>query len=253
MTVLVGGVSELFQGDLDLGRLAVQRLQGEGLADNIFVEDLHYGAVAVTQRIDELQPQTMILVGAVKRGRPPGTVVRRWVTPVVLSQSELQAAVGDAVTGYVAIDLIVEVTCGLSRLPPRTVAIEVEPEHIGPIEGLTPSAAQGLEEALHLVRNELERTPVFGLAAELREMVAGDRLEPSPALKVIRELLVELELLERDARWGRTSALRDRLQLAISAGEEPAGMDGQDWSLWWALLEELNRLLQMDASAVLAD
>ncbi len=250
MTVLVGGVSELFQGDLDLGRLAVGRLRVEALGPDVFVEELHYGAVAVTQRLEELQPETLVLVGAVRRGRSPGSVERRWVRPSPLSRDQLQAAVGDAVTGYVGIDLIIEVATGLSYLPPRTVAIEVEPEYVGPGEGLTPAAAHGLDEALALVLTELQRIPLFHLAAELRQLVAGDRLQEAPALTVMRALLDELELLEHEGRWGRTSALRDRLRQSIATGETGEGMDGQDWSLWWALLEELDRLQQAEASAL---
>ena len=67
MTVLVGGVSELFQGDLDLGRLAVARLLDEDLGPGVLVEDLHYGAVAVAQRLEEVRPDTLVLVGAVRR------------------------------------------------------------------------------------------------------------------------------------------------------------------------------------------
>ncbi len=243
MSTLVGGVGELFQGDLDLGRLAAERLQDAARPPDVLVEELHYGAVAVVQRLQEVSADSMILVGAVRRGRTPGTVQRRLVKPVELSPGELQAAVGDAVTGYVGMDLIIEVATGFGALPRRCVLVEVEPEHTGSGEGLTGSASAGLDRAVDLVRAEIRRTPLLDLAEDLRGLTEGtDRLEPSRALAIIRALLDELEMLESDARWGRSFALRDHLRLAIAAGQTSAGMDHRDWGLWWALIEELDRL-----------
>lgn len=244
---MVGGVSELFQRDLDLGRLAVEELLSRQLGRGVFVEDLHYGAVTVTQRLQELQPAAMVLIGAVLRGRPPGTVERRRVRAPDLSDAELQAAVGDAVTGYVAIDLVVEVATGLGVLPPRTVLIEVEPAVVGPGEGLSDTATAGLQRALELVVLDVRRAPLLELAAELRELLDEGRLDPAPATDVLRLVLDELRLLDDEGRWGAAFALRDRLRLAIAAGETGEGMDHRDWGLWWALVEELDRLEAVEA------
>ncbi len=242
MTVLVGGVYELFQGDLDLGRLAVERLRAEGLPSGALAEDLHYGAVAVVQRLEDLRPEAFVVVTAVRRDRPPGTVERRRVHPQPVDPADFQAAVGDAVTGYVHVDLLVEVASGFEALPARTVAVEVEPAHVGPGEGLSPSATTALEQALLLVRDELRRAPLLRLADQLRELVGGDRLQPSPPLDALRALLDELAGLDEDGHWGRAFALRDRMRLAIAGSSSSEGMDHRDWGLWWALLEELDRL-----------
>jgi hypothetical protein len=247
MTVLVGGVSELFQRDLDLGRLAVERLRTEDLGAGVTVEDLHYGAVAVAQRLADEAPDLLVLVAATRRGRAPGTVQRRRIHPPHLSPEQLQAAVGDAVVGYVHVDLVIDVAAGFGVLPPRTVAVEVEPEEFGPGEGLSASAAAGLETALTLVRDDVRRGPLLQLAGELRQLLDGDRLEDSYALRVLRALLDELEVLDRDGRWGATFALRDRLRLAIAAGSAGGGMDHRDWGLWWALIEEFARLEAIEA------
>lgn len=248
MTVLVGGVSELYQSDLDLGRRAAERLRAEGLGSGALVEDLHYGAVAVAQRLEELRPDTLVLVGAVRRERAPGTVERRRVDPPELSPAEVQAAVGDAVTGYVHIDLIVDVASGLGVLPPRTVAVEVEPELVESGERLSASAAAGLETAVEVVRAEVRRAPLLGLVSDLQPLVRGDRLADCPAVDILRRLLRELRHLDRDGRWGHAFALRDRLRLSISAGETSEGMDHRDWALWWGLLEELDRLESVEAA-----
>ena len=153
--IVVGGVAELYQGDLDLGRHAVARLATEDLGEDVVVEDLSYGAVAVAQRLEDLRPDALVLVAAQARGRAAGAAERRRIGPLELSPEELQLAVGDAVTGYVTLDLLVEVAAALGALPARTVAVEVEPASVQPSEELTPEARAGMEDALALVRAEV--------------------------------------------------------------------------------------------------
>src|SRR5919108_5877430 len=119
--ILVGGVAHLYQGDLDLPRRAIDRLAAAELGPDVVVEEFSYGAVAVAQRLEELRPDTLVLVGAKRRGREPGSVDRREVTPLPSSVRETQAAIADAVTGYIDMDLVLEVAQGLGALPVRTV------------------------------------------------------------------------------------------------------------------------------------
>jgi hypothetical protein len=107
--------------------------------------------------LEELRPELLVLAGAKERGRPPGTVERRPIEPLTLAPEDVQRAVADAITGYIDMDLVLAVAHGLGALPPRTVAIEVEPEAIEPSERLTPVAAAGLERAIELVREEVAR------------------------------------------------------------------------------------------------
>lgn len=240
--VLVGGVAQLYQGDLDAGRLAVERLSAEDLGSHVVVEELSYGAIAVMQRLEELQPEALILVGAAERGRPPAAVERRRIDAPELEPDDVQTAVWGAVTGYVGIDLLVDVAAGFDVLPRRTVAVEIEPVSTEPSTELTPEGDAALDEALELVRSDARRAPVLALADELRTVVSGGGLGSSAAVDVLRRLLEELDSVDRCGAWGSTFVLRDRLRDAIAAGHEPDGMRALDWSLWWALLEELDRL-----------
>ncbi|MGH9182799.1 MAG: hypothetical protein ACRDZ9_03115 [Acidimicrobiales bacterium] len=250
MHVLVGGVGQLYQGDLDLGRVAVERLGQEmpeaGAGVEVAVEELHYGAVAVAQRLEDLRPDALVVVGAAARDRPPGTVERRRVRPRApgpgAAPSEAQAAVGDAVTGYVTIDLLVEVGQALGALPARTVAIEVEPATTYPAESLSPVAAAGLDRALELVVAEVRRVPVLDLADTLRSRLRDGGQEPSPALRTMATLLGHLAVLDEEGRWSGAFSARDRLRLQMAGGETGEGMEALDWALWWGLIEELDRL-----------
>jgi len=154
--ILVAGVAELFQGDLDLGRRAVMRLAAEGLGDDVVVEELSYGGVAVAQRLQDMRPEALVLVACHPRaGRAPGSVQRREIGPPELTPAELQLAVGDAVTGYVTINLLIEVAQAFETLPARTVCFEVQPASVEPSDQMTAEAEAGLEEALGLVRAEV--------------------------------------------------------------------------------------------------
>lgn len=241
MTTLVGGVGELWQGDLDVGRRAVDALTAEDLGHGVLVEELHYGAVAVVQRLQEMAPQTLVLVGAAVRGRPPATLERRRLDPADLPVPQLQAAVADAVTGYVGIDLVVEVASGLGALPPRTVAVEVEPATTAG-EHLSDEVAAVLPRLLELVRAEVRRAPLLELAADVAAALEEAAVEPSPAGTAMAALLRELVGLDRRGDWGAAFRAREQVVACIAAGQTGEGMSHVDWALWWTLLEELDRL-----------
>jgi hydrogenase maturation protease len=247
VTVLVGGVGQLYQGDLDLGRVAAERLAGAALGPDVLVEDLHYGAVAVAQRLQDLRPRALVLVGAATRDRPPGMVERRRIRDLRLPPEQVQRAVADAVTGHVTLDLVVEVAAGFGALPARTTTVEVEPAQTEPTERLSPQAGAALEAAIGLVRAEVRRIPLLELAEELRARSKDARLQPAPAVDTLRDLLGELARLEERGRWGTAFALRDRLRRQIADGQTGFGMDHLDWGLWWALIEELDRLQPLES------
>ena len=248
VTTLVGGVGELYQGDLDLGRRAAERLAAADLGHGVLVEEFHYGAVAVAQRLEEVRPHTLVLVGAAPRGRPPGTVERRRLPALDLDPAEVQGAVADAVTGYVTIDLVVQVGWGLGALPPRTVTVEVEPAPVdGPSEELSAAAQSALGLACELVRTEARRAPLLEIADQLRDRLAEEPPARAPAVGALARLLDELRLLDVEGRWGATFRHRDHVRSAITSGDTPDGMTNVDWALWWAVLAELDRLGAVEA------
>ncbi len=157
LTAVVGGVSQLYQGDLHFGRAVLERLEAEGAPADVAFEHFDYGAVAVVQRLEELRPKLLVLVGAVDRGRPPGALSRRAVEPQTLAPAIVRQAVAEAVTGYVTMDLLLEVATGLGALPAQTVAIEFEPVRAGPQPEMSSAGQAAVDEAVWLVRAELKR------------------------------------------------------------------------------------------------
>jgi hypothetical protein len=156
--VVIGGVAHLYQGDLDLGRVAIERLRHEDLGTDVAVEEFSYGAVAVAQRLEELRPELLLLVGAKARGREAGSVDRRVLQPLPRAPVEAQASIADAVTGYIDMDLVLEVAQALHALPRRVVTIEVEPANTDPSERLSPLAEAALGQVIQIVHQELATT-----------------------------------------------------------------------------------------------
>lgn len=242
LTTMVGGVAQLYQGDLDLGRQAAAILAEEDLGEHVVVEELHYGALAVTQQLEELEPDALILIGATKGDREPGTVTRRRVGDLGLDVDTVQGAVHDAAVGYVDLDLVVTVAWGLGALPERTITVEVEPARTTPGAELSETAEESLQEALAVVREEVELTPLMDMASWVADSLEGRDMDDSEALRALEALLEALQIRDREGRWGRTFAERDRLELAMGGGDTSEEMNHADWGTWWALIEELDRL-----------
>lgn len=249
MSILIAGVGELYQGDLDLGRRAADQLASEITSPDVHVEDVHYGAIAFAQMLEDVRPEALILVGACRRGDGPGEVRRRRLRTLDLDEAAARIAIESAGTGYVSLDLAVEVAWALHVLPVRTIVVEAEPAATDPSETLSPIGESALQRCLYVVRTELRRIPLFLLADRLREELASGRLDPAEALESLERLLLDLDAVEETGRWGATFRTRDRLRERIAGGATPQGMQHLDWGLWWTLIEELERIQRVEAIA----
>jgi hypothetical protein len=87
---------------------------------------------------------------------------------------------------------------------------------------------------------------VLALADELRRRL-HDPPDEAEASRTLAALLGALDLVDREGRWGPAFALRDRLRLQIAEGATSEAMSRTDWALWWALVEELDRLEAAEA------
>lgn len=155
MGIVIGGVSHLYQGDLDLARTVLARLRRTELPPGTAVEDFDYGAVAAAQRLQELGPSALVLVGTAQRGREAGSVERRRVRASELSRGTIQDAVADAVTGHIGLDILLEVAAALGALPDYTVAVYVEPLITGPSERLSAPCEGAITDVVGLVLAEV--------------------------------------------------------------------------------------------------
>lgn len=153
--ILVAGVGYSHLRDMSFGPLLVERMRAEIWADDVEIQDLSYGPVAVVQWLED-EPdrfERAIIIGAVERGRPPGTLTRyEWVAPS-LDSGEIQDRVSEAVTGVIGLDNLLIIADYFRALPSRTSVIEVEPQELE--WGTEPSAL--IEERLGQMVQELRR------------------------------------------------------------------------------------------------
>jgi hydrogenase maturation protease len=169
MRVLIAGVGYTNLRDLSLGPLVIERLEGTAWPPGFEVDvlDASFGAVNVAidlQEINQRRPyDRVVVIGAVGRGRAPGTVTCfRW-DGVLPPPGLLQAHVAEAVTGVISLDGLLFVCRHFGALPDEVVVVEIEPadEDAGP--GFSPIVERAIEPALAAVRRAV-LTPAAELA-----------------------------------------------------------------------------------------
>lgn len=133
MRVIVGGVGYPDLCDYSIGIEIQERLSLRDAPPDVVVEDLSYNPIAIIQRLndeaDDQRFERAVVVSAVKRGdRPAGTITSyRW-DGVLPSDTEIQRAVTDAVTGIIAVENTLVISRYFGALPDDVVVVEVEPE-----------------------------------------------------------------------------------------------------------------------------
>ena len=151
--VLVGGVGYRYLRDGSVGPWVADELAGRVDQDaGIEVEDLSYHPVGLHHNLLERPPyDRLVLVGAVRRGREPGAVeTYRW-NGELPGADELQARVGEAVTGVISLENTLLVVAELGGLPDDVRVVEVEPADDGWGEGFSPAVAARLPEVVEAV------------------------------------------------------------------------------------------------------
>lgn len=151
MRVLVGGVGYRFLRDNAVGLYMTDQLSAR-VTDGIEAEDLGYHPIGFIFNLEERPAyDRIVLVGAVARGREPGTVTTyRW-DHALPSPEEIQERVSEAVTGVVSLDNLLIITEALGTLPDDVRIIEIEPADETWGEGFSPlieSKLTEIEEAI---------------------------------------------------------------------------------------------------------
>ena len=128
---LVAGVGYCHASDLSVGPFIADRFTREAWPPGVDVDDLSYGPVAVAQTLEDAKPAyaRIVFVTAVDRGLPPGSLRSyRW-DGVLPGPDEIQARVGQAITGIVDLDNLLVVVRQFGALPTVVFIVEVQPEN----------------------------------------------------------------------------------------------------------------------------
>ncbi|MBC8647720.1 MAG: hydrogenase maturation protease [Thermoanaerobaculia bacterium] len=142
--------------DLSFGPLLIERLARESWPDGVELEDLSYGPVGVMHNLDARPPyDRIVLVGGVKRGRPPGDVLRYAWRRQLPDPDEIQARVAEAVTGVISLDNLLIITTYFDKLPQDVVVIEVEALDEDWGEELSPEVERAVPRVIEEIRRSI--------------------------------------------------------------------------------------------------
>ncbi|MHB8656506.1 MAG: hydrogenase maturation protease [Solirubrobacteraceae bacterium] len=146
MRVLVAGVGYRFLRDGSLGPYMADTLAPRA-GNGIEVEDLGYHPIGFTQNLDERPDyDRIVFVGAVARGRVPGTVEAYSWDHALPPKEEIQDRVSEAVTGVISLDNLLIISEAFHALPEDVRVVEAEPADENWGEGFSPEVEAKLLE-----------------------------------------------------------------------------------------------------------
>ncbi len=143
--------------DLSVGPNLLPDLVATDWGPGIEVEDLSYGPIAVVQNFEDRPPyDRMVFLSAVQRDRVPGDFYRSEYNAKLPSDEEIQARIGEAVTGVISLENLLVIAQYFRVLAPEVIVVELEPieygcgEHCSDIvRGLMPSILRTVRAEAH--------------------------------------------------------------------------------------------------------
>lgn len=156
--LLIAGVGYSHLGDLSFGPHIVERLRALLWPDDVVVEDFSYGPISILHWFEECPGgrfERAVFVGAMERGRTPGTLVSYEWIPRPLDPDDVQARVAEAVTGVISLDNLLIIAQHFDLLPRETTVIEMEPVDTEFGLALSQAGQECLEEATTWIRHAI--------------------------------------------------------------------------------------------------
>lgn len=165
MRVLIGGVGYTNLHDLSVGPAIIERLKKLGLPEYVELDEFDH-LIATYQKLSETRYDKLILVGAVKRGRKPGTI-HTYSALDLPDEEEIRLRVAEGVAGTVSLESILILCRYYDVLPSDLTVIEIEPEDDNWGEGFTPKVEQAVEKVIDIVLDEARIAPSGDMKANV--------------------------------------------------------------------------------------
>jgi len=127
--VLIGAVGYSFQGDLSTGHTVMTRLREQSWPPGVSFEDMSVGPIAIVHNFQaRARPyDRVVLISAVPGDDLPGAV-RAYHWPGQLPDAdEIQARIGEAVTGVVSLENLLVIGGHFRIWPDDVRVVEIEP------------------------------------------------------------------------------------------------------------------------------
>ena len=156
--IVVGGIGLPWLRDLDSGTQFIRRIEGEPWPKGVYVEDMSYAGHRVLDRLKEIRPHKVILVGAMPRDVAPAGTIRRYkldIEPIEEPDADLQERLAEAASGIIDLDHTLAIVRWGKGFPADTVVIEVEPGDRSFGLGFSDEVEATVDEVLTLVREEV--------------------------------------------------------------------------------------------------
>lgn len=152
---MVGGVGYRNMRDLSLGPVLTAQMAEMSWPSHVSVDhDLSFGPIAIVQRF-QASPDLchrLVLFAGISRGRSPASVkAYRWAGGLPPAD-EIQARVGEAVTGVVSLDNLLIIGEFFKIWPPELFIVEVEAVDLGWGPGFSAPVAAVVENVIGIVR-----------------------------------------------------------------------------------------------------
>jgi hydrogenase maturation protease len=144
---LIAGVGYRNLRDLSFGPLVADRLRRLAWPSSVEIDDLSYGPISVVHRFQDRRPDRLVLLGATRRRRTPGTLYHFRPRPLPAPE-EVQRRVAESVTGVISLDNLWIVCRAFEVLPDDVEIVEIEPADEGWGEELSPAAAAAADRAV---------------------------------------------------------------------------------------------------------
>lgn len=155
MRTLIGVVGYRNLSDFSVGPVLFEGLKALDWEVGVEIEDLSYGPIAVVQNLEDRPPyDRMVFLSAVKRGRVAGDVYLQRFDQPLPPEEEIQARIGEAVTGVIDLENLLIVLQYFRVLAPEVVTVEVEPLDCESGESLSPAVSAVVPDILRRVRAE---------------------------------------------------------------------------------------------------
>ena len=174
--VLVGTIGYANLTNHSVGPVLNPHLRAMDWPAGVDVEEMNWGPIAIVQHLEALpyRYDRVVFLAATCADRPVGSItLRRWVGALP-GPENIQARIGDAVTGVISLDNLLVIGEYFGVWPDEVIVVDVEPgpEKAGP--DLSPDVASRVPHILGVVRAAAleqtdrlpEMTPLIG--AELR-------------------------------------------------------------------------------------
>ena len=150
--IFVAGVGNIFCGDDGFGVEVARRMAGRALPEGMRVADYGIRSLHLAYELADRAHATAILVDAMPRGGPPGTLYVVEPDPAAVEP----AAPADGHT--ISPDAVLALLRALGAVPRRLLVVGCEPQRLDEGIGLSPPVAAAVDEAIALILS-LARPP----------------------------------------------------------------------------------------------